>query len=198
MANATDELKNALTLLADNAYQSNGEIENIGTKIVLIRLVVDAGSKIIESLAIKAASESLLIDGEGNISTKSINDFVNGKLEGSGLVVTDIFNKTKTKADISKFATKKINESLPSGLKFRSMARQDINRGVKNYVKSAVKKAALERAGELILDDDHEVAAMIASYNDGRGVAVANDDDRTNAERQATFRATHSYSWKVK
>lgn len=159
-----------------------------------VRKNTDRGAKILEQKAIEAAADRLGLDISGGLNTKTVNDLINKKLEGSGIKITDIFNKRKTKADIAKFATKKINETMPTGLKFRSLARQDINRGVKNYVKSAVKKAALERASELILDDDLEVLAMITAYSDGRGISYGNKD-ATGASRQADFRANHVYGW---
>ena len=193
MIESKNELNKALDILANSALNVVNDLRGI-TREKFVRKEVEYGRKAIEELAIKAAGDSLGLDIDGNLNTKSINDFVNRKLEGSGLVVTDIFNKRKTKADVQKFAVIKINGQLPAGLKFRSLARQDVNRGVKNYVKSAVKKAALKRAADLILDDDVEVAAMIAAYNEGRGVASGNKD-ATGAARQADFRANHVYGW---
>lgn len=150
-----------------------------------------------DELAIKAevaGAEYLGITIDGEFNTSIITKTINQQIEGSGLKFRDVLNKRLTKEDVSKFAVKKINESMPTGLKFRSLARQDVNRGVKNYVKSAVKKAAMSQAADLILDDDLEVLAMIAAYSDGRGVSYGSSDN-TGAARQSTFRANHVYGW---
>ena len=50
----------------------------------------------------------------------------------------------------------------------------------------------------MTLDDDPDILAMIEAYNDGRGIQSGDDDDPTNAERQAKFRASHAYYWEEK
>lgn len=192
-----EKLNEVLGTLAQSGLDVLNTIRT-GDRREIIRKEMEYASRFFEDLAIKAAADSLGIDASQGLSTKTINDIINKKLEGSGLKVTDIFNKSKTKADIKKFATKKMNEALPSGLKFRSMSRQDMERGVKNYMKRELAKMAKENAAELALDDDTEVLAMIEAYNDGRGIPTGDDDDPTNSERQATFRAGHSYYWQGK
>lgn len=192
-----EKLKETLDTLANAGLDVLNTIRT-GDRREIIRKEMEYGSRLFEDWAIKAAAEKLGIDASEGLNTKTINDIVNKKLEGSGLKITDIFNKTKTKEDIKKFTTKKMNEALPAGLKFRSLARQDLNRGVKNYLKRELAKMAKDRAADLALDDDPQVLAMIEAYNDGRGIPTGDDDDPTNAERQATFRAGHSYYWQGK
>ena len=86
---------------------------------------------------------------------------------------------------------------MPSNLKFRSLNRQDLNYGVKRFLKVRLKKIAMDRAAELTLDDDPKIVAMIEAYNDGRRENFGNQDPTGNS-RQADFRANHSYFWSQK
>lgn len=144
-----------------------------------------------------AGAEYLGITIDGEFNTSIITKTINRQLDGSGLAFRDVLNKRMTKDDMRGFVVKKVNEVMPANMKFRSLARQDLNRGVKQFLKVRLKAMAMEKAAELTLDDDAEVLAMIEAYNDGRRETFGNQDATGNS-RQADFRANHSYYWVAK
>lgn len=155
---------------------------------------IDQSRRELRAKAESAGAEYLGITIDGKFNTSYITKEINAKLEGSGLSFRDVLDKRMTKDDMRGFVTKKVNEVMPKNLKFRSLARQDLNRGVRNFIKVRLKAMALERAAELTLDDDAAVLAMIEAYNDGRRETTGNKDNTGNA-RQAEFRANNSYYW---
>lgn len=186
-----DDLRNEVDSII-NGLESEVNFEDMPEE--QLRREITRSQNELELKAEMAGAEYLGITIDGKFDTSIITKAINEQMAGSGLTFRDVLNKRTTKEDIKKFSVKKINEQLPTGLKFRSLNRQDLNRGVKNYVKSALKKAAFDRASELVLDDDPEVLAMIQAYTDGRGISNGNKD-ATGAARQADFRANHVYGW---
>ena len=148
----------------------------------------------LELKAEMAGAEYLGITIDGEFNTSMITKTINQQLDGSGLVFRDVLNKRMTKDDMRGFVVKKVNAVMPKNLKFRSLARQDLNRGVKQFLKVRLKEMAMDKAAELTMDDDPGVLAMIEDYNDGRRETTGNQDATGNS-RQADFRANHSYFW---
>lgn len=186
-----EELRGQVDSIID-ALESEVDFESMPE--VQLAAEIKKSRRVLEVKAEYAGAEYLGITVDGEFNTSIITRTINAQLEGSGLKFRDVLNKRMTKDDMRAFTTKKVNEALPKNLKFRSLARQDLNRGVKNFVKVRLKAMALERAAELTLDDDADVLAMIEAYNDGRRENMGNQDSTGN-QRQADFRANNSYFW---
>jgi hypothetical protein len=190
-----DELKQSVNSIIDD-LEANVDFQDMPE--VQLQAEINRSRRELREKAERAAAEELGFTIDGQFNTKKITEMVNKQIEESGLKFRDVLSRQATKQDMKKFAIKKVNEVMPTNLKFRSLNRQDLNYGVKRFLKVRLKQIAIDRAAELTLEDDPKILAMIEAYNDGRGVPTGDDDDPTNASRQAAFRANHSYFWSPK
>jgi hypothetical protein len=150
----------------------------------------------LRNAAVAAAAEQLGITIDGGLNKQFFNDNVNKQLEGSGVKLRDVFDRTKTKKDLEKFSLDRINTQLPDGLSLKSLSKKGVTGAVSRYAKKEAGRIVSEGLADLVLDDDVSVLAQIEAYNDGRSNQGSSGDDPTNAERQARFRSENSYSWR--
>lgn len=186
-----DELRGKVDAIIDG-LESEVNFEDMPE--VQLSAEIKKSRRELEGLAMSAGAEYLGITIDGEFNTSIITKTINRQLDGSGLAFRDVLNKRMTKDDMRGFVVKKVNEVMPKNLKFRSLARQDLNRGVKQFLKVRLKAMAMDKAAQLTLGDDPDVLAMIEAYNDGRRETHGNKDETGNS-RQADFRANHSYFW---
>ena len=196
MANAYTAAGMAIAELVDSALEAVGVRTD---KDEYLHKYTDRGRKIFERWCIAAAFESLGIDLDENepinaqTLTAAINAMLNGEIE-----FTNIFDSAAIKRDVMREAIDRINEA--SGLHLRSLSAGALKRAAKRLLNERLKEQISAVAGSMLdaLPDSQKVLDDVASFENGGLVPSESPDAENNRARQATYRATHSRSWRAK
>lgn len=163
-----------------------------------------------ESAAIKDAFQKmgLDIDPEDGINAQTITAAINsGPLGGSGVELTNIFDRDAIKRDLKRLAL--VHAAQSFGLQLTSLTTEAVTDAVKAYVAEIVREE-IAMGGDLV-DAAPDLIAIVKmidaarkGYKDEAGNTVderpllMSDAAINNRERQAKYRANHRRRWVAK
>lgn len=159
----------------------------------------------LENAAIKDvfAKMGLDIDPEnGGLNAGAITDAINaGPLGGSGIELSNVFDKDALKRDLVKVALKQASDAF--GLEINGLSLDDIKLEIKTQVSREVMEQVRAGAGELAesAKDLVDLVRQIDAYKKAKekGEAGPNllmtKEAINNRERQARYRAAHKRVW---
>ena len=176
------------------------------TKEELARLIMGEVSDA-EGAAIKEAflKMGLDIDPEDGINAQTITAAINaGPLGGSGVELTNIFDREAVKRDLRRLAL--VHAAQNFGIELRSLETEAVKDAIRGYVADMVREE-IANGGDLV-DAAPDLVAIVKmidaarkGYMDEAGNKVdekpllMSDAAVNNRERQAKYRGTHRRRW---
>ena len=176
------------------------------TKEELARLIMGEVSDA-EGAAIKEAflKMGLDIDPEDGINAQTITAAINaGPLGGSGVELTNIFDREAVKRDLRRLAL--VHAAQNFGIELRSLETEAVKDAIRGYVADMVREE-IANGGDLV-DAAPDLVAIVKmidaarkGYMDEAGNKVEekpllmSDAAVNNRERQAKYRGTHRRRW---
>jgi hypothetical protein len=134
------------------------------------------------------------------VTKKSFSDAITEKfLAGSGIELTNIFDRNVLQKDIERAAIKKACEAM--GISVSSVSDTEIKDGIKSWVIGEIKKQVDSGGGELIdgAKEIKSIMAAVVTYRKNKEKLTTGLDMSEhgikNRERQARFRANHKRHW---
>lgn len=177
------------------------------TKPFVVRLLKRHQSEI-EEWALKEAFEAAGLPdlANGSPTREDLNAVINEKfLAGTGIELTNIFDRKAIRDDLEKIAYIKAAEAL--GVELKSKTREGMKEALREWVRGQVEAQISEGGGDLIegARDVARVLAVIKAYrevireNNGqapeRPGLLMTPEAISNRERQARYRAKHRKKW---
>ena len=163
-----------------------------------------------ESAAIKDAFQKmgLDIDPENGINERTLTDAINnGPLAGTGVELTNIFDREAIKRDLTRLAL--VQAAQGAGLKLTSTKTEAVTEAVKTYIAEIVREEI--KYGGDIVDAAPDLVAIVkmidAARKDYRNEAgdvieskplLMSEAAIDNRRRQAKYRANHKRRWVAK
>ena len=163
-----------------------------------------------ESAAIKDAFQKmgLDIDPENGINERTLTDAINnGPLAGTGVELTNIFDREAIKRDLTRLAL--VQAAQGAGLKLTSTTTEAVTEAVKTYIAEIVREEI--KYGGDIVDAAPDLVAIVkmidAARKDYRNEAgdvieskplLMSEAAIDNRRRQAKYRANHKRRWVAK
>lgn len=176
------------------------------TKEEFVRLFAGEVSEA-ESTAIKDAFQKmgLDIDPENGINGRTLTDAINnGPLAGTGVELTNIFDREAIKRDLTRLAL--VQAAQGAGLKLTSTTTEAVTEAVKTYIAEIVREEI--KYGGDIVDAAPDLVAIVkmidAARKDYRNEAgdvieskplLMSEAAIDNRRRQAKYRANHKRRW---
>lgn len=184
-------------------------VQNI-TKDEFMRLLAgDLGE--LEREAIKGAllKMGLELDPDTGINAQSITEAINaGPLAGSGVELSNIFDREAVKGDLQKVALAFAAQSF--GLEVKSLSVESIKEALRGEVSRMVREQIGDGGGDLV-DAAPDLVAIVRMIEAAQKHMQTGEDGTrqkpqvsmtreaiSNRERQARYRATHTRHWEDK
>lgn len=181
-------------------------VQNI-TKDEFMRLMAgDLGE--LEREAIKAGFLKLgmEIDPETGINAQTITEAINaGPLAGTGVELTNIFDRDAVRGDIEKVALAYAAQSF--GLEVKSLTVDAVKEALRGEVSRLVREQIADGGGDLV-DAAPDLVALVRMIEAAQKAMQTGEDGTrqkppvsmtpeaiSNRERQARYRATHKRHW---
>ena len=179
------------------------------TKEEFVRLFAGDVSEA-EDAAIKEAFSrlGLDIDPSNGINARTVTDAINaGPLDGTGVELSNIFDRDAIKRDLQKLALIQAAQSF--GIELKSLETEAVKEAIRNYVAEIVREE-IAMGGDL-LDAAPDLIAIVKMIDAARK-GYKNEAGETlekkpllmsaaavnNRERQAKYRANHKRRWIAK
>lgn len=179
------------------------------TKEELARLIMGEVSDE-ENEAIREVFQKmgLDIDPENGINERTLTDAINnGPLAGTGVELTNIFDREAIKRDLTRLAL--VQAAQGAGLKLTSTTTEAVTEAVKTYIAEIVREEI--KYGGDIVDAAPDLVAIVkmidAARKDYRNEAgdvieskplLMSEAAIDNRRRQAKYRANHKRRWVAK
>ena len=148
------------------------------------------------------------IDPENGINERTLTDAINnGPLAGSGVELTNIFDREAIKRDLTRLAL--VQAAQSGGLKLTSTTTEAVTEAVKTYIAEIVREE-IKNGGDIV-DAAPDLVAIVkmidAARKDYRNEAgdvieskplLMSEAAIDNRRRQAKYRANHKRRWVAK
>ncbi|MEQ1638913.1 MAG: hypothetical protein ABL903_19815 [Methylococcales bacterium] len=202
----SDFIREALVAVIDDAAKILQEAYVERGNRTVLEQISDSFRDDFETVAIKAAflSLGLEMDDDGTINQASVTQAINTSLlEGTGVELTDIFDKKAIMNDLERIAIDRAISALGWGdeIGFTSLKPSSIKDALSVYVSKRIKQEVRDGTGVLIENaPEHAgVASMVAAYSSIENrVLVDTPEAENNRRRQATYRASHKRHWETR
>ena len=184
-------------------------VQDIGKEEFMRLLAGDLGE--FEREAIKGAFSKLglEVDPETGINAESITRAINeGPLAGSGVELTNIFDRDAVKRDMQKIALAFGAQSM--GMEVKSLSIDGIKEALRGEVQRRVYEQIQAGGGDLV-DNAPDLVAIVKMIDASRRKMAEGEDGTpekkpllmskaaiNNRERQARYRANHTRHWESK
>lgn len=174
--------------------------------LTIVEALTNTGNarKDFEAFAIKAAFEYLgiEIDDAGDISEASITAAINKAfLDGSGLVLTNVFDGDAIQRDIERFALEQVNGAAGGELAFSSFNGDSMREVARSYVHGKVGAQLADFGGDLIdgAGANQAILDIVAAYEKRQNQPLDESDKAVkNRARQERYRASHKRHWEAR